>query len=225
MTRKACPDDARPLIQVRRCEALGEFSPSELGRLCRRFRKRHWVRLPNFLEPYLLEMVSGRLVGARFRDYQPSSNHRRQVLVDSDLDRLLMLLLNDGNLFDFVRSIAEPSLPIRCFTGRIFRQPPGGNYHLSWHPDTTDGKLVSLTVNLSPAPYQGGLLEIKDVSRGAILAEIDNTGFGDAILFRASEDQVHRSTIVEGEHSKLTFSGWFRSVTLRDAAAAEYDDK
>lgn len=42
-----------------------------------------------------------------------------------------------------------------------------------------------------------------------LLQEVRNTGFGDALLFRISENLVHRVQGVTGEHPKIAFAGWF----------------
>jgi hypothetical protein len=38
---------------------------------------------------------------------------------------------------------------------------------------------------------------------------VNNTGFGDAILFRISKDLEHRVTEVVGEVAKTAYAGWF----------------
>jgi hypothetical protein len=44
-----------------------------------------------------------------------------------------------------------------------------------------------------------------------MLAEIANTGWGDAMLFRTSKQLQHRVTDVVGNEPKTAFAGWFKS--------------
>jgi hypothetical protein len=43
------------------------------------------------------------------------------------------------------------------------------------------------------------------------LQEVTNTGLGDAIVFRLSDDLQHRINEVRGAQPKTAFAGWFRS--------------
>ena len=46
----------------------------------------------------------------------------------------------------------------------------------------------------------------------AIMQEIHNTGFGDALLFRISKQLKHRVQEVKGEIPKTAFAGWFLEI-------------
>jgi predicted 2-oxoglutarate/Fe(II)-dependent dioxygenase YbiX len=78
---------------------------------------------------------------------------------------------------------------------------------------------VAMSVNLEPAPYEGGVLQIRRRENEAIIAEVENVGAGDAILFRIDAALQHRVTAVTSG-VKTAFAGWFRSApSLRDDLA------
>jgi hypothetical protein len=73
-------------------------------------------------------------------------------------------------------------------------------------------RLVALSVNLNTAPYEGGVLSIREAATERILCELTNSGFGDAILFRIDERLQHRVSDVEGTVAKTALAGWFESA-------------
>jgi predicted 2-oxoglutarate/Fe(II)-dependent dioxygenase YbiX len=71
-------------------------------------------------------------------------------------------------------------------------------------------------VNLATSNYDGGMLEIRDRKTRRSIAQIPNTGTGDAVLFKLDPSLEHRVTRVTGG-VKTAFAGWFRRGTrLRD---------
>lgn len=53
------------------------------------------------------------------------------------------------------------------------------------------------------------MLQIAERDSKRILAEVANTGYGDAVIFEISEDLEHRVTEVEPGPDKTAFAGWF----------------
>ena len=68
-----------------------------------------------------------------------------------------------------------------------------------------------MSVNLSPKPYAGGILQLREARSEEILAEIANTGLGDALFFRISPELKHRVSPVEGIVPKTAYAGWFQA--------------
>ena len=87
----------------------------------------------------------------------------------------------------------------------------GPQHQLSWHNDIDIKKerLVGLSMNLSTEVFRGGAFELRDRWTTAPLAQVNNTGFGDALLFRISPDLQHRVTEVEDTVPKVACAGWF----------------
>ncbi len=57
----------RSMIRIGREGVKGTATPAELSRLRERFARRHFIRLPGFLEPELIALVQGKLKDARFK--------------------------------------------------------------------------------------------------------------------------------------------------------------
>jgi hypothetical protein len=60
--------------------------------------------------------------------------------------------------------------------------------------------------------FRGGTFELRNRSTLALLAQVNNTGFGDALLFRISADLEHRVTEVVDTVPKTACAGWFRAT-------------
>jgi hypothetical protein len=89
----------------------------------------------------------------------------------------------------------------------------GPQHQLSWHSDTKDPqRLVGFSMNLSTDIFRGGTFELRDRWTLAPLAQVNNTGFGDALLFRISNDLQHRVTEVVNKVDKTACAGWFRAT-------------
>src|SRR5262249_13327319 len=103
---------------------------------------------------------------------------------------------------------------ISDFYGRVYRMEAGPQHQLSWHNDIDkkEKRLVGFSMNLSADVFQGGSFELRNRWTLAPLAKVNNTGFGDALLFRISEDLQHRVTEVVGTVPKTAYAGWFRAT-------------
>src|SRR5207237_8656272 len=93
-----------------------------------------------------------------------------------------------------------------------YRMTPNSSHHDAWHTDNTDGRLVAMSLNLSPQVYEGGVFQMRERESEQFLVEFANCGLGDAILFPISENLVHRVTEVQGNEPKTAFSGWFNAT-------------
>jgi len=122
----------------------------------------------------------------------------------------LHLIANASVLLEAVHEITACG-PFTWFGGRVYRMLPNSDHHDSWHDDAMDGRLVGLSVNLSERRYLGGLFRLRERGSNRALVEIANTGMGDAILFRISDQLEHEITSVHGRESKTAFAGWFKS--------------
>ena len=91
---------------------------------------------------------------------------------------------------------------------------PGADHFDSWHADvgtTHRDRLVGMSINLSPRPYQGGAFLLREEASGEIICALSNIGPGDAICFRISSALKHMVTPLVGKEPKTAFAGWFRS--------------
>ena len=174
------------------------------------FRDRHCILMPNLLEPTLVQSVAAALDRAEFRDYSHDEIGTELCARPGLATGVLELLANDPQLFETIRLITGCG-PIGCFHGRVYRMVPNSGHYDSWHSDEGFDRMVTMSINLSPRPYRGGVLQIREKRSTEMLREVANVGLGDGILFRIAPDLTHRVTDVEGEVPKTAYAGWFRS--------------
>jgi hypothetical protein len=80
-----------------------------------------------------------------------------------------------------------------------------------WHDDTIEGRLIAMSLNLSPRGFEGGLFQMREAKSNRMLLEIANTEPGDALLFRLSNNLQHRVTDVQPGEPKTAYAGWFNT--------------
>jgi hypothetical protein len=203
------------MIQLTRTGFVAD-DPAAVEELAAAFLRTHCVRITQFLEPSLLRWLSKAIDRAAFvprvHDIEPPATDLR--LNDHDIRSTLLLLFNDRSLFAFIRRLSGCA-PIGCFVGSVYRMTSELGHADSWHDDIYDGRMVALSLNLSPNGYRGGLLQLREIGSEKMLHEIANTGFGDAIVFRLSTRIEHRITAVESGPPKTAYAGWFKSHPAR----------
>lgn len=154
-----------------------------------------------------------RLASATFETRVEEGREIEDTIVDTALTALFTLVLNDPALFSLVDRLTGCG-PIGCFTGRLYRRRAargGGDQYYPWHNDVTDDRLVGLSINLGREPYTGGVLQVRAAGSGLPVAEVANTGHGDAVLFRISDALEHQVTPVTGAVPRTVMAGWFRA--------------
>ena len=202
----------RPIVQLTRSGVALFGSTRDLERLRREFDRYHCIRLPQLLEPELWTWIQRLIPRSRFRALLQLQGDCKELCMarEDPVLAILDFLANDPRLFGLIRQMTGCG-PIARFAGRVYRMVPGKGHTDAWHDDVGNYYLVAMSVNLSPGIYRGGILQIRDKRSKRILSEVANTGFGDAVLFKLSEDLEHRLTDVEGPSSKTAYAGWFRS--------------
>jgi hypothetical protein len=204
------------VIQLTR-RGLAIEGAADVDRLANTFARISCVTLKQFVEPLLLKWIASAVEGATFvprvhDDVEPPATDL--WLSDHQVRSTMLLLFNDRTLFEFIQRLAGCP-PIGCFIGSTYRMMAELNHHDGWHDDIHDGRMVALSLNLSPNGYRGGLLQIRDKASGTIVHEVANTGFGDAIVFRLGVEIEHRVTDVESGPAKTAYAGWFQSHPSR----------
>jgi hypothetical protein len=182
---------------------------SRVASLARAFRRDGHVRLPGLLSTDLIVSALARVRKTRFRASERSGVIDVEGSTEHSADYALNFLLQDEELFAFVSAVTGCGR-VRAFSGRLIRSRGGTGHFLDWHQDAAfdAGRLASLSLNLSPRPYRGGLLQFRRPGETRVRAEVANTGLGDAVLFAARGGE-HRNTPLEGRAMKTAFSGWF----------------
>lgn len=185
-------------------------SEEELTRLRAHFEERHHLALPGFLDPPLLDTLRGKLAASDFVRIDRGVGSELRPL-DTAPYFALELLLNSRAVLELIPRLTGCPRPA-CFTGRIYRRAPGQSHVSRWHTDINeDGRMVTLSINLSDAVYRGGTTLVREAATGRVVCELPNTGFGDAILFPIDPRFEHRVLDVEGDAPKTALAGWFNS--------------
>ncbi|HEV2815093.1 MAG TPA: hypothetical protein VGW10_17695 [Solirubrobacteraceae bacterium] len=121
---------------------------------------------------------------------------------------LLLFKLCDPATFDLVERVTGCD-PIGHFHGRTYRMIPGAGHVSPWHDDAVMGRLAAFTINLSPEPFEGARLQVKDAATDELLTEVDDLDFGDAVLIRISKAYQHRNSPLLGTAPKTSYAGFF----------------
>ena len=177
----------------------------------RTFAERDCVVLPGLFAPELIDRVHAEMDRATFdaRDYDGLAGELTLDHATPIVARLLFLL-NDPTLYRTIERIADVG-PIQRYDGRIYRRMPVAEHYDNWHDDLgVPERLVTMSVNLGPHSYGGGVLQLRHAGADDLLAEVHNTGVGDALLFRLGTGLEHRVTGIESG-VKTALAGWFAS--------------
>jgi hypothetical protein len=198
------------MIQLSKAGVTGSPNLKECANLFKRF---HAFRLPQLLHPELAQVVSAQLERCTWTTHVDGEIAKDAAPDDPAAGNVLNFAANTPEFLEIIRRITN--LPkIKSFGGRLYRMSSAEEHFDSWHSDLggiSKDRLVGMSINVSPQPYQGGIFRLRDEASGQILYEFSNTGPGDAILFRISPSLKHMVTPIIGSQSKTAFAGWFRS--------------
>lgn len=199
---------SKPTIQLTRSGAVFTGSDEQVDALRRQFQERHFVHLRELLEPELLRHLVQRVQSARFEERTREGIGKELWGSDPGIRGGLGFLLNDPAFLGLVERITQCG-EIGCFEGRVYRLVPKEGHLDSWHDDLASGRLVAMSLNLSTQKYVGGVLQIRKRGSADVLAEVENQGLGDAVLFQLRSDLEHRVTNLRGSAPRTAFAGWF----------------
>ena len=175
------------------------------------FARRHVVRFRDFLDGDLLARVTAAIDDGTFATREDAGIAVELCLETNRANDILMFVMNAPQMFELARAICGGGA-IDHFAGRIYRFDPSVPHHDSWHDDTSGdggGRVAGFSLNLSCQPYCGGAFQIREKARPDDLTEVENTGRGDAFLFRIARELQHRVMPVSGTRAKTAFAGWF----------------
>jgi hypothetical protein len=172
------------------------------------FDRDHYVILPKLFEPALLDELTQRVESSRFVP-RGHKDVGLEFCMDDEITAAALLFF--PNSPSFLRLIEQITGNPRLgeFKGRVYRMTSSDGHYDLWHDDCVRQRVATMSVNLSREAYAGGALQMRYHDSNEILHEVHNTGFGDALLFRISENLTHRVQGVVGEVPKTAFAGWF----------------
>src|SRR5262249_17182410 len=129
------------LVQVRRLGTWVTESEEELERARAHFAHQHYLRLPDLLEPDLLQRAQSELDRSSFYDGTHGGMCLELCPTPGPPSGLLEFLFNSHTLHDLVERVCECG-PIGSFTGRVYRMVPGSGHYDSWHQDVGQDRLI-----------------------------------------------------------------------------------
>ena len=197
-------------LQIDRAATRVDLSDAATARA--HFQRHHWLRLPNLLDGETLQHVQNALVRATFVEVRHTNVTPPSIdvcMAPNALSAMLELLCNDAAMLRAVESLTGCA-PLVRFNGFVYRLAPATGHHHNWHNDVLHGRRVAMSINLEAHPYAGGVLMIRERASQRVIEQVENTGAGDAVLFRIDPVLQHRATAVSGG-VKTAFAGWFRS--------------
>jgi hypothetical protein len=172
------------------------------------FDRHHCVRLPRLIEPELVSQLQARIEAAGFFEKTNRNIGDESRMAADPAGAVLEFLTNDSAFFEVVRAITGCA-PIGCYRGRVYRLLPKIGHMSDWHTDLVHGRMATMSINLSAAPFEGGILQIREMPAERIVTEVANTGAGDAVIFRIDAALQHRVTPTNGTTPRTAYAGWF----------------
>lgn len=173
------------------------------------FKKNNYLKISNFLDSELALRVKTELKKSNFIEtaYKVGKD---ETFYDGPLP-VLSFLTRTPLMYQYIETLTERKAV--DFIARGFRMTSKSKGY-EWHTDQTHSQSVGITVCLSKKKYQGGTFLMRHISNPQTIIEIENTIFGDAILFGVGEGWEHKVTPVTGIQPKMSFVGWFFSEKI-----------
>ena len=195
-------------IQVSRAGVIADAD--EVDRRRAEFNEKGCVVLPRLFEPGFLSYVTDRVKQGQWGKLERDGFDSLDVLGGAAVD-LVHFVGNWPGFLQLAHGITGRG-PFNWFEGWIYRMVPNAGHHDEWHSDLEEGRVVAMSVNLSHEGYEGGLFQLRKRGTTQMIAEVANTGPGDALFFRISDNLLHRVTEVDGVMPKTAFAGWFHAT-------------
>jgi hypothetical protein len=171
--------------------------------------RRHAVVLRSFLDPGEREWIAGQLEEASFHEHTIEATGKTELLMEPNaVSAFLLFKVCSPDVFGLVQAVTGGG-PLGSFSGRTYRMVPGRGHFSPWHNDAIQGRVAAFTINLSPEPFEGARLQIKDAEDDQLVTEIGDLEFGDAVLIEISRGYQHRNSPLEGAVAKTSYAGFF----------------
>jgi len=100
--------------------------------------------------------------------------------------------------------------PLGAVEGRVVQARPNARDQLDWHDDLHDpARRLAVTIDLTEAPYQGGLFELRDAGSRALLTTHRHVEPGTMLVFDVAPGLEHRVLPVTSGGPRRVYTGWF----------------
>lgn len=212
---------------MRTAVTLGRHGPAFAGPTAEaaaaaEWRARQHIRFEGFLDDELRAFARTQIERGEFADFVHDASGHEGKMADNAAVWLLDFLMNSPPLLECVSRLTGRD--VSWFHGRVYRLTPGTDEGHDWHSDYEIGRQLGVSINLTPTPFSGGVLQLRDAATGSPISEVANTGYGDCVIFRLGADIVHRVLPVTGTVERVAYAGWFYSgPTLFERLARQLD--
>jgi hypothetical protein len=197
------------VIVVARDGSTISTDPVRLAAARQQFLDTSVLVLRGFLAPPLLAWTRDRVDEGTFRHKLHPASGEEDCMVNNEAIWLLRFLIGAHDVLRAVEDLTGHT-PLRMAQVRVYRFEPGSGHHHDWHDDIGEGRRLGLSVNLSTAMFEGGRLQLRERESQRLLADVSNTGAGDAVIFRLGRDVQHQVLPVTGTAPRVALAGWFR---------------
>ena len=202
------------MIQLSKVGVIGD--ESGLDALATEFAQQKTFKIRNFIEASFLHELSQEIANSHFFSRADvttvGEDFAQELTMDENMTvHKLRILLNDAKLWKVIERLTGCDT-VQCFYGRMYQMRSGEGHYDTWHNDVDGKRMVGMSINFSPRPYEGGVFELRELPSQKILRNLPNTGLGDAIFFRIDTTLEHKVTAMEGKEPKIAFAGWFQNA-------------
>ena len=147
---------------------------AQIRKLSAEFRDSHWVRLPQLLEPPILDFLQARLDNSQWETMSHGKIGEEYIANDLPATSLLHFAMNRPKFRAVVEEITGCK-SLRWFRGRVYRMVAEAGHHDNWHDDVDHSNEVAMSLNLSRNLFRGGLFTLRERDSKRVVARVANT--------------------------------------------------
>lgn len=173
------------------------------------FARRRSILCRDAFEPGFLATLQGLCNRGRFVPDSVEGLGDREVEQPQRAGGAISLALQREGLRRWLEA-ATGCGPLGKVEGRVIQARANGHDQLDWHNDLHDSRRrLAITVNLSDAPYEGGLFQLRAVATREMLTEHLHEERGTVLIFDISRDLEHRVLPLTSGGPRRVYTGWF----------------
>tara|TARA_R110000868_G_scaffold143075_16_gene360818 strand:- start:2840 stop:3424 length:585 start_codon:yes stop_codon:yes gene_type:complete len=121
----------------------------------------------------------------------------------------LNLILSSAGFLNFIREITKVE-SIKMATTRVYRINEKEDHQVYWHnDDRVLSRVLSMRIELSHSPYEGGEFQLRETASKKILATSGQLSFGDAFLFEVDFKQLEHQVLQVTKGVRTSLIIWF----------------
>src|SRR4051812_3644164 len=128
------------IIELSRSGTQLMVSQETLESVSMEFRRNHFVRLPQLIEPKLLQRISDLVGSVQFLQREHKQVGLEMAMADPAAQSMMMILINNSTMFRLVEQITGCE-KIGSFIGRVYKYLPHEQHFDEWHSDLVQDRM------------------------------------------------------------------------------------